>query len=121
MGRPTTPPQANSNGDGPANERQEFGRIVRDLLIERGYTTPIGNPDWARFARDIDVNYETLRKAVTRERVPSVKLMERVGAQLGVEPMIFWEFELARARQSFDVRHVGDEEAFANLQRWLAS
>ena len=50
-----------------------FGEVLRDLLLEQGYTTPIGNADWPRFARDLgDVKYETLSKAVTSERVASL-------------------------------------------------
>jgi hypothetical protein len=120
MRRPPSLPQSESKGDGHVSAPRAFGEVVRDLLIERGYTTAIGNPDWPRFARDLDgVNYETLRKAVTRERVPSMKLMELVAASLEVEPTTFWEYELARARRSFDLRHVGDDEAYANLQKWL--
>lgn len=122
MRGPASSSGTTGNGDERVHGRREFGEIVRDLLIERGYTTPIGNPDWPRFASDLDgVNYETLRKAVTRERLPSTKVMERVAARLGVEPSIFWEYELARAMKSFDVRQVGDDEAFANLQKWRTS
>jgi len=45
--------------------------------------------------------------------------MERVAALLDVEPTVFWEYELAQVRRSFDPRVVGEDEAFANLQRWL--
>jgi hypothetical protein len=119
MRRSPSQPQSESKGN--VRGRRAFGEVVRDLLIDRGYTTAIGNPDWPRFARELEgINYETLRKAVTRERMPSMKLMERVAASLDVEPTVFWEYELARARRSFDLRHVGDDEAYANLQRWLA-
>lgn len=114
------PTREETDGHGHANGRRAFGEVVRDLLVEGGYTTAIGNPDWARFARELDgVGYETLRKAVTRERLPSTKVMESVAARLDVEPAIFWEYELARAKQAFDVRRVGEDEAFANLQKWL--
>ena len=100
--------------------RRPFGEVLRDLLLEQGYRTPIGNADWPRFARDLgDVKYETLRKAVTRERAPSTRVMTRAAELLGVEPTIFWEYELAQARQALDPRRVGEDEAYANLQRWL--
>ena len=107
--------------DGLAAERRgRFGEVLRDLLLEHGYTTAIGNADWPRFARDLgDIKYETLRKAVTGERAASTKIMERVAELLEVEPTIFWEYELAQARRSLDPRVVGEDEAFANLQRWL--
>jgi hypothetical protein len=98
---------------------KSFGQVLRDLLIERGYTTGIGNPDWPRFAMELDgIRYESLRKAVTRERAPSVKIMEACATRLGVEPTMFWEYQLAEVRRAFDLREVGDDEAFANLQRW---
>jgi hypothetical protein len=97
-----------------------FGQVLRDQLIERGYTTAIGNPDWSRFALELDdIGYESLRKAVTRERPPSVKIMEACARVLGVEATIFWEYTLAQARRGFDLREVGEDEAFANLERWL--
>jgi hypothetical protein len=96
-----------------------FGQVLRDLLLEHGYTTGLGNPDWPRFAMELDgVEYESLRKAVTRERAPSVKIMTACASTLGIEPEIFWEYELAQARRAFDQREVGEDEAFANLQRW---
>ena len=120
MSRSSRPTREAVDGDGHRNRRRSFGQVVRDLLIERGYTSAIGNPDWPRFARELDgIGYETLRKAVTGERPPSSKVMESVAARLDVEPTIFWEYELARAKQAFDVRQVGDDEAFANLQKWL--
>ena len=120
MRRSSSSPRERVDGDGHGNGRRSFGQVVRDLLIERGYTSAIGNPDWPRFARELDgIGYETLRKAVTGERPPSTKVMESVAARLDVEPTIFWEYELARAKQAFDVRQVGDDEAFANLQKWL--
>jgi hypothetical protein len=98
---------------------RSFGLVLRDLLIEHGYTTGIGNPDWPRFALHLDgIRYESLRKAVTREREPSVKIMETCAATLGVDPSVFWEYELAQARRAFDSREVGEDEAFANLRRW---
>jgi hypothetical protein len=110
---------------GPSATRSEalpkpFGQRLRDELIAHGYTTAVGNPDWARFAIELDgIRYESLRKAVTREREPSVKIMTSCAAALGVDPTIFWEYQLAQARRSFSVRAVGEDEAFANLQRWL--
>jgi hypothetical protein len=111
---PTGPPAAGS-----ITRPTPFGQVLRDLLIERGYTTGIGNPDWPRFAMELDgIRYESLRKAVTRERAPSVKIMEACAGTLGVEPAIFWEYQLAQVRRAFDQREVGDDVAFANLRRW---
>ena len=103
-----------------ASERRSFGQVLRDELIDRGYTTSIGHADWPGFAAQLDgIRYESLRKAVTGERVPSLKIMEACAAALGLEPTIFWECQLARARRSFDIQAVGADAAFANLRRWL--
>jgi hypothetical protein len=100
--------------------RRSFGAIVRDLLIERGFTTGIGNPNWSGFAQQLgDVSYESLRKAVTQERDPGVKIMEEVARGLGVSPDIFWEYRLAQAQRAFDPREVGMEAAYRNLLLWL--
>jgi hypothetical protein len=103
-------------------QRVPFGQVLRDQLIEHGYTTAIGNPDWSRFALELDeIRYESLRKAVTREREPSVKIMEACASALGIEPTVFWEYRLAQVRRGFDLGEVGEDEAFANLERWLRS
>ena len=103
-----------------APTRRSFGEVLRDLLLAQGYTTAMGNADWSRFARDLgDVKYETLRKAVTKERAPSTRVMERVAELLDVEPTVFWEYELAQAQRVFDPRQVGEDQAYANLQKWL--
>ena len=34
----------------PNQHTQPFGAALRDLLIAHGFTTPMGNPDWAGFA-----------------------------------------------------------------------
>jgi hypothetical protein len=118
----TAKPEAVSarTGGGSAVSRKSFGAFLRDLLIERGYTTGIGNPNWSQFALDLgDIQYESLRKAVTGERPPSARIMVRSAEQLGVEPTVFWEYQLWLAQRALDPTKVGEEEAFANLQKWL--
>jgi hypothetical protein len=107
---------------GSNNKPRPFGAILRDLLIERGITTGIGNPDWVTFARTLpDVKYESLRKAVTGERQPGIKIMQSVASALDVDPDVFWEYQLARVQRSFNPSEVGEAVAFANLQAWLGS
>lgn len=108
-----------AKGEGAAR-RKSFGEVLRDLLIEQGYTTSIGNPDWPRFAQGLgDIQYETLRKAITRERDPSLKVMEACAEALGIAPDTFWEYRLAQVQRMFDPREVGEDEAYANLQNWI--
>lgn len=98
-----------------------FGVAVRDLLIEHGFTTAMGNPNWAAFALELPtLHYETLRKAVTGERPPGPKVMEEVAETLGVDPLSFQEYALVQAQRAFDPREVGTDQALANLEAWQA-
>lgn len=100
-------------------EFEPFGRVLRDLLIERDITTGMGNPNWSAFAEKLDtVHYETLRKAVTGERQPSAKVMEEAAAALGIEPTTFIEYQIWQAQSQFDPREVGVEDALKNLEAW---
>lgn len=111
---------ATSGNRATAALRRPFGAVVRDLLIERGLTTPLGNPNWSAFALEVgEVSYESLRKAVTGERRPSPRIMEVVGKALEVEPTDFYEYQLWLAQRAFDPAEVGEDAAFANLQAWI--
>ncbi len=99
-----------------------FGAVVRDLLIDQGITTALGNPNWRAFAGSLDtLQYESLRKAATGERWPSPKIMETVAEALRVNPSIFWEYELWQAQRQFDPREVGEENALIALRAWSDS
>jgi hypothetical protein len=99
-------------------EYQPFGIVLRDLLIERGITTRLHNPHWAQFARSVPgVHYETLRKAITGEREPAIKLIEAVAKALNVAPTLFAEYRLARARESLNPARVPLREALEFLAR----
>lgn len=110
-----------SDGDGAiSGKRRLFGAVVRDLLIEKEITTPMGNPNWSAFALELqDVQYESLRKAVTGERRPSPKIMKEVARVLNVEPTEFYEYQLWLVQRAFDPDEVGEDTAFANLQTWI--
>jgi hypothetical protein len=94
-----------------------FGDELRDLLIERGITDGTGNANWVQFARTTGVaGYETLRKAVTRERLPSPDLMKRCAIALRTDPEIFSEYRLHLVRISYDPKEVGIAAALQALQ-----
>ena len=98
---------------------EPFGPALRDLLIAKNLTTPIGNLDWVGFAELLrGVSYETLRKAITNERPVSEKIVEAVSQALTVEPATFVEYRLLRAQREFDWREVGFNQAVMNLRRW---
>ena len=116
VGARFTPVRA-GRGQGSAAEPR-FGEIVRDLLIERGFTTALGNPNWMAFSKTVPgLHYETLRKAVVGERVPHPDLMEKIAAALGVEPTTFPEYRLAEFSKQFDPREVGIDAALEALRQ----
>jgi hypothetical protein len=93
-----------------------FGAMLRDLLIENGITTRMGNPDWTGFCQLLrDIHYETLRKAVVGERHPAPKLIEAVADALDLAPETFTEYRLWTARRRLDPQEVGFVEAVRNL------
>lgn len=100
-----------------------FGTVLRDELIAREITTGMGNPNWSAFSQLLDtVHYETLRKAVTGERLPSPKVMEEAAAALGAKPEdLFVEYRVWQAQRMFDPREVGVSAALANLDKWAAT
>lgn len=97
-----------------------FGRVLRDLLIERDITTGMGSPNWSAFAELMEgVHYETLRKAVTGERAPTPQVMKAAADALGLDPAAtFVEYALWEAARDFDPREVGVDQALANLKTW---
>lgn len=100
-------------------QTKPFGIAVRDMLIDKGYVTAMGNPNWAQFALELpDLHYETLRKAVTGDRAPAEKVMIQVAEALGLDPNEFYEYALLQTQKQFDPRIVGEETAIANLQAW---
>jgi transcriptional regulator with XRE-family HTH domain len=103
----------------PHSEYRRFVVVLRELLIERGITTKLGNPHWMALTAAIeDVSYETLRKALVGERNPSAKILERVAEQLDVTPETFAEYRLSQVQQLFDPRAVGIDAALASLAVW---
>ena len=96
-----------------------FGTALRELLIENDYTTESGRPNWAAFAQELaGFHYETLRRAATGSRPPSVALMEACARALRIPSEYFLEYRAYLARREFDPRHVGAERAARNLAAW---
>lgn len=67
----------------------------------------------------LGISYSSLQKhaAGAAKGPPSRHLMELVAEVLGVEPFVFAEYWLARARALLDEREVGLEEALKNFTR----
>lgn len=99
---------------------QPFGKALIPLLREHDeYLTGIQNVNLRAVAAALDnVHYETLRKAIAGERLPSLRLIEQVAELVGVKPDYFAEYQLALARRDFDIGEVGWEQAMRNLREW---
>lgn len=94
---------------------------LSELLVEHDFATRNGKPKWSAFADQLDgLHYETLRRAVAGERVPSPRLIEECARVLRIRPHHFVEYRLYLARRDFDPQEVGLERATSNLVRWRA-
>lgn len=103
----------------PQDSIKTFGSVLRDLLIEKGFTSKMGNADFTGFSRRLkETHYEVLRKAVSGARTPSRSVMEDCADTLGVAPTVFIEYGLWQARRTLDPAEVGMPDAVAALQLW---
>jgi len=93
--------------------------VLRDLLIKNGFTSKMGNADFAGFSRNLGTtHYEVLRKAISGTREPSPSVMEDCADTLGVSPEVFTEYRLWQARRQFDPKEVGYSAALESLHVW---
>jgi transcriptional regulator with XRE-family HTH domain len=96
-----------------------FGEALREIVVERDYATSAGAPNWSAFAAALEgVSYETLRRTITRQKLPSAQLIEECARALGIRPEYFLEYRLALARRDFDPAEIGLDRAIANLAVW---
>jgi lambda repressor-like predicted transcriptional regulator len=94
-----------------------FSKAVRDLvLLNPALTRKNGNPDWRKLATLAGIGYESLRKALARERPVSDKIIRAVSKALGVSPEHFFEYRLHRAQGDFNPKVVGFEQALKNAR-----
>ena len=52
---------------------RSFGVHLRDLLLEKGVTTRIGNPDWAGFAQLLEASRRDASQGRDRGALPRTK------------------------------------------------
>lgn len=96
-----------------------FRIALRDLVVENGYSTRTGNANWSAFAAQLrGVHYETLRRAVAGERIPSPRLIEECARVLGIGPEHFLEYRVYLAQRDFDPNVLGIERVLRNLEAW---
>lgn len=96
-----------------------FGDALRELVLESDYATQTGVANWTAFAAHLHgLHYETLRRAVSGERRPSVRLLEACARVLSLRPEYFLEYRLHKAQRDFDPDAVGVKRARENLEAW---
>lgn len=89
---------------------QRFRDTVRErMALDPVFQTRSGGFNFARLARDAGVHYESLRQALTSERVPSRELMEAVAAVLPdvLDATIFPEYRALDIREALDPARYG--------------
>lgn len=95
-----------------------FGEELRDLVIVARIVLKNGNPAWIDFARTVPgVHYETIRKALCRERTPTTALMARCAEALGKQPQVLSEYRLAELRARLDPAQTDVVDALSLLSR----
>src|SRR5688500_2121336 len=79
-----------------------FADAIREALrVREEFHTLAGTVNLSEFARRLaTTRYESLRRVLTRERKPTVKLMQEAAAALGVEPTYFGEFCIVLAERA---------------------
>lgn len=79
-----------------------------------------GNINWSLFARDLPtIHYETFRKIKAGDRQLDKRAIEEIAKAAGVEPAYFAEYRLITARELYDPRVVGFDQALKNLREQL--
>jgi hypothetical protein len=101
---------------------QPFAKALAGVVSrDDRYVTRLGAITWSEFAKALpSIHYETLRKMLHGERQLDERAIEEIAAAAGVDPCYFAEYRLMKARDRFDPRVVGLDEALSNLERHLS-
>src|SRR5947209_1392794 len=103
--------------DGPVHTHEPFPQALRELVAGTESTTQTGNVNWSAFAENVDMHYETLRKALAGERMVTQRIIVKCAEALAIDPTYFAEYRLEEYRRRLDTRVVGLTVAVVNLQR----
>jgi transcriptional regulator with XRE-family HTH domain len=109
----------------PSDELVPYWTRLKQLRKRAGLSQP-------ELYRDSGVSFGMIRAletpyrdekngATNRSRYPTVEVLEKLSAALGVEPATFPEYRLARARELLDERAHGLEEALRCLDAFDAA
>lgn len=103
-----------------AEDDRPFAERLHAIVAAQGTTNRVGNVVWTQFAEKLPtIHYETLRKLLAGERALDVETIEEIAQAAGVPPETFIEYRVLLARQLFDVRAVGYDQAVANLRAYF--
>lgn len=106
---------------------QPYWRRIRQLRENAGLSQPQLYRHVEGLSLDMlrslerDPDRPTPQGQRSRARYPSPETLEKVAAGLGVEPAIFPEYRLAKAREELDERVVGLDQANERLSRIVAA
>lgn len=95
-----------------------LGSLLRD--VDHDAVDTDGSINWATLGRRIpDMHYETLRKIKSGDRALDAHVIEQIAAAVPVDPNYFVEYRLIKARELFDPKAVGFDQAARNLADYL--
>lgn len=94
-----------------------FGQALGELVRETEWTTQTGNVNWSAFAEQLDIHYETLRKAIVGERHVTQRIIAKCAEGLAIKPTYFAEYRAFEYMRRLDLRAVGTVVALQNLSR----
>jgi transcriptional regulator with XRE-family HTH domain len=96
-----------------------LGKLLRDTDHEA--VDEDGSINWSTLARQIPgMHYETLRKIKSGDRALDADVIEQIAKAARVDPTYFIEYRLLKARDLFDPKVVGFDQAAENLRDYLA-
>jgi hypothetical protein len=95
-----------------------LGRLMRDT--DHAAVDEDGSINWSTLARQIPgMHYETLRKIKSGDRALDADVIEQIAKAVDVAPEFFVEYRLLKARDMFDPKIVGFDQAAKNLSDYL--
>lgn len=97
-----------------------LGQLMRD--VNHDAVDEDGSLNWSTLSRMIPgMHYETLRKIKSGDRTLDADAIEQISAAIPVDPMYFADYRLIKAREMFDPKIVGFEQAAKNLREYLGN
>ena len=97
-----------------------LGTLMRDT--DHDAVDEDGSINWSTLSRMIPgMHYETLRKIKSGDRTLDADAIEQIARAVGVDPNYFADYRLIKAREMFDPKIVGFDQAARNLREYLGN